>query len=483
MKNIEKIPSGIDGFDVISMGGIPKNRMTLISGTPGSGKTIFCAQFLMGGISDLKEPGVFVTFEEKPEDIITNMEAFNWDIKKHINGGLWKFVDVAPRLDDEFMIHGNYDLSGLIFRIKAAVESIGARRVVLDSIAVLFNKFPNKEVVRKEIIRIKSCLQDLSVTSLISSERYEEFDSKFHYDVLDFVSDNVILLKNTLFQEYRRRTIEIFKYRGVPHKKGQHSFTINDEGGLTVISFERNPNIKRQKRERSTTGMVELNNMSGGGFFKGSSILLSGETGSGKTLFSLSMLDGCLNEGKKCIMFNFEESRDQILHKSRTWNIDLENAENQGIFKMKCIYPESYGIEDLIVEMRRTIMTFRPDRIFIDSISALERITSPLTFRESLINLFLMAREQNIIAVFTTTTPSFSGKLLDLKKHVSTLSDAIILLKYFEREGEMIRAIGIMKMRDSKHSKWFSEYLIDDTGIHILDPIKRNIGVFDSIGK
>ncbi|TXT53879.1 MAG: KaiC-like protein 2 [Promethearchaeota archaeon] len=481
MKSIRKIPSGIEGFDIISLGGIPKNRMTLISGIPGSGKTIFCAQFLIGGIQNSNEPGVFVTFEESPEEIITNMQDFNWNIQEHINSGLWKFVDVSPKLEDNFTIRGNYDLSGLILRIKTAIKTINAKRVVLDSIAALFSKYPDTEVIRKEIVRIKSSLKKLKVTSIITSEQYKEPGNTFYYDVMDFVSDNVILLKNSIFEEFRRRTIEIFKYRGVPHKKGQNSFTIKKDKGIVIISFERNPNLLNIKRERSTTGIKQLDELTDGGFFQGSSILLSGETGSGKTLFSLSMLDGSLEKGDRCMMINLEESREQILQKARNWNIDLEHFEKQELFQLKCMYPESYGIEDFIVDIKESMEIFNPDRVYIDSISALERITTPLTFRESLINLFLSSRERNIIAIFTTTAPTFSGLMVNSKIHISTLSDAIILLRYFEREGKMTRALGIMKLRGSNHSKWFTEYSIDDSGINILEPIKKNTGVFTSL--
>ncbi len=480
MKNIEKIPSGIEGFDIISMGGIPKNKMTLISGTPGSGKTIFCTQFLVGGIITSNEPAVFVTFEESPEDIIINMEHFGWDIQHYLDASLWKFVDVSPRIDEDFLIRGNYDLSGLIVRIKSAVEKIRAKRVVLDSISVLFNKYPDTDIIRKEIIRLKSLLKSLYVTSLITSERYEELGGgSSHYDVLDFVSDNVIIFKNSMFEEYRRRTIEIMKYRGAAHKKGQHSFTIKNNKGIIVISFERNPNKKKLERKRKSTGIKTLDEITGGGFFEGSSVLVSGQTGTGKTLLALSMLDGALQHGEKCILFNYEESREQILQKARTWDIDLIDAEKNGNLKIICIYPESQGIEDLIVDMKSIIQTFKPERIFIDSISALERITTKLTFRQSLINLFLLAKEENIIAVFTTTAPTFSGPFLETKKHVTTLSDAILLLRYFEREGEMIRGIAIMKMRDSVHSKRFLEYSIDNKGFHILSPIEDNAGICD----
>lgn len=480
MKGIHKIQSWIDGFDEISIGGIPKNRMTLISGTPGSGKTIFCSQFLIGAIINSKEPGVFVTFEEAPEDIIKNMKEFGWNIDEYINDKLWSFVDVSPKLDDNITIMGDFDLSGLIVQIKNAVRKIGAKRVVLDPLAALFNKYPNVPTIRKEIIRIKSCLKSLSVTSLVTSERYKEIGINSHYDILDFVSDNVIIMKNQMFEEYRRRTIEILKYRGADHKMGQRSFTIKGGRGITVISFDRDPDFPKTKRIRKSTGIKKLDEMTDGGFFQGSSILISGQTGTGKTLINLSMLAGALKRGEKCMLYNFEESNQQIIQKISIWEEDFSKAEENGIFQMYSVYPESQSIESLIVEMRSAMQNFSPDRIYIDSISALERITTHLTFRESLINLFLFAREKNIMTTFTTTTPTFSEYHIESEKHISTLCDAILLLRYFEREGEIIRCIAIMKLRDSNHTRHFLEYKIDERGIHILDAIKKNTGIFNS---
>jgi circadian clock protein KaiC len=481
MKSLNKIPSGIEGFDSISMGGIPKERMSLIMGTPGSGKTIFCVQYLLGGIESANEPGVFVTFEESPDEIKLNMKGFGWDIQNYIDKGLLKFVDISPRFNDNETIMGEYDLSGLILRIKSVVEQIGAKRIAIDSVATLFNTYPNHNLIRREIIKLKSCLKSLTVTSLLTSERYDETGVNSHFDVLDFVSDNVIVLKNQMFEEYRRRTIEILKYRGAPHKKGQHSFTIKGGKGITIISFERNPYLPDIERKRTTTGIEKIDEITSGGFFQGSSILISGQTGSGKTLLTLALLNGALKHGERCILFNFEESNQQIYHKAKIWNIDLEKAEKDGQFRFFSIYPESLGIEDLITDMRSEIQIFSPDRIFIDSISALERITTPLTFRESLINLFLFAREENIISVFTTTTPSFSGPIIGSEKHISTLSDMVILLRYFENKGELIRALAIMKMRDSDHSKHFWKYMIDNNGIHFLGKLEGNVGLFSSM--
>lgn len=478
---LKKIPSGIAGFDTISEGGLPKGKTTLISGTPGSGKTIFCTQFLVYGIEKLDEPGVFVTFEETPQDIIENMVDFGWDIQKYVESGKWAFVDVSPQFSEEFEFSGDYDLSGLIIRIKTAVEKIGAKRIVLDSIAALFSQFPDHSIVRKEILRLKSSLLTLNITALITSERYEEYKFDSHYNIIDFVSDNLIILRNLAHEEYRRRTIEILKYRGTSHKKGQYSFTIKDGEGMIIISFERNPKPLQIFSERKTSGITDLDKITKGGLFRGSSILISGQTGTGKTLFLISMIKGILQKGEKCLMFNFEESREQILLKAQNWDLDLEKAEKDGLFRLLCVYPESQGIEELIVDMRKLIESFKPNRVFIDSISALTRITNEVTYRQSLINLILLFREKNIIGFLTSTSPTFASPLMSSDEHISTLSDAIILLRYFEMEGKLSRGISVIKLRGSDHTKYFIEYKIDKEGITLLEPIEKGIGAFNTL--
>ncbi|MBD3256645.1 MAG: circadian clock protein KaiC [Candidatus Lokiarchaeota archaeon] len=481
MQKLSKIPSGIEGFDYISKGGIPLNRTTLISGTPGSGKTIFCVQFLIGGIENANQPGVFVTFEESPQDIVENMIDFGWDIQKHIDNGLWKFVDISPYVNDDFEIKGDYDLSGLLIRIKSTIKKIGAKRVALDSLAALFNQFPDSSIVRKEILRLKTCLKSLSVTSLITSEYYEDYPKYHQFEIVDFVSDNLIILKNSPSREYRRRTIEILKYRGSDHRKGQHSFTIRADRGIVIISFERQLDPLNINTKRVSSGLEDLDEILGGGLFQGSTTLISGQTGTGKTLLLLSMLNGLLQKGEKCIMFNFEESREQILKKALLWNIDLEKAERGDQFRLYNIYPESQEIEDLIIDVKTKLKEFSPNRVFIDSISALERITTEITYRESLINMLLYFREMNIIGFLTSTSPAVEFTLLNSQEHISTLSDAIILLRYFERDGKIGRALAIMKIRDSDHSKYFLEYKISDNGVSILSPIKQNMGIFKTL--
>ncbi len=475
-ESVLKIPSGIEGFDEISLGGFPKGRMTLLSGSPGSGKTIFSIQFLRGGIEQSKEAGIFITFEETPKDIIKNVQGFGWDIKEWEDMGLWRFIDLSNLLHEEYIISGNYDLNGLILRIKHKIKEINAKRIVMDSITALLMRFPNLEIIRRELIRLTHQLNSSSITSLITAERYEDENTISRCHLEDFVSDNVILLKNAIDGEKRRRTIEILKFRGTTHHRGQYSFTIQPNKGVVVITFLREPLSYEFRQERMQSGIHQLDEMLGGGYYLGSNILISGSTGTGKTILSISMIEKALNSGKKCMLINFEESRERILCKARMLNLDLEKEEKEGRCILFNIYPESESIENHLVKIQDLITMFNPDILLIDSLSALERISDVRIFRESLIHLLLVTRARNITGLYLTT--SFNSKDLFslVKQHVSTLADTIILLRMFETDGGLKRGMVILKMRDSDHEKRIREYIITSQGIQFKEPINQTIG-------
>ena len=232
---MQKVPTGIKGFDKITYGGVPRGTVTLVLGPPKSGKTIFSAQFLMGGIIESNEPGVFITFSDTPESIIKNMGLFDWDVLDYMKKGLWEFVDVSFNLEESLEFSGDYDLEGLLIQIKMAIEKIKAKRIILDSINLLFQRYPNSEIIKSEIIRIKSWLESLSVTSIITNQLDEEIDEESCYNIANYTCDNVILLKNLLYKEPSRRTVEILKFQGNNFQKGKHLFSIEDRRGIFII--------------------------------------------------------------------------------------------------------------------------------------------------------------------------------------------------------------------------------------------------------
>lgn len=477
MKTIEKLPSFIPGFDHISRGGLPKGRTTLISGTAGSAKTVFAAQFLVEGILKNNENGVFVTFEESPADIKRNMTGFGWDIEKFEKENKIAFVDASPQPGEQAIVVGEYDLAALLARIENAINKVNAQRVSLDSLGAIFTQFSDANVIRSELFRIASALKKLNVTSVMSAERTQEYGEIARFGVEEFVADNVIILRNILEDEKRRRTIEILKFRGTAHHKGEYPFTIIPGEGLVIIPLSAIELKQKSSNKRITSGNLILDKMCGGGFFRDSVILISGATGTGKTLTATEFMAGGATAGEKCLLFAFEESREQLFRNATGWGIDFEKMENEGLLKVICEYPEVAGLEDHLIKMKQVITEFNPSRVAIDSLSALERVSTIKGFREFVIGLTSFIKHQEMAGLFTSTTPSLMGGTSITEAHISTITDSIILLRYVETFGEMRRGITVLKMRGSKHEKDIREFIIDDKGMHIEKTFRDVTGI------
>lgn len=476
MAKIEKIKTGIGGFDLISEGGFPANRTTLISGSAGSGKTVFAIQFLIEPIRQHQEGGVFVTFEESPEDIRKNMASFGWDIRKKEEEGLWAFVDAA--IDSEMdLVAGDYDLSALLARIEYAVKKVNAKRVALDSLGAIFSQFGNNNIVRRELFRIASALKEMNVTSIMTAERIDEYGLITRYGVEEFVTDNVIILRNVLEGEKRRRTIEILKFRGASHQAGEYPLAIRENEGLVIIPLSSIELIQKSSDVRVTSGNEELDAMCGGGFFRDSITLVSGATGTGKTLTVTQFIAGGVRNGERCMLLAFEESRDQLFRNAKGWGVDFEAMEKEGHLKVICSYPERAGLEDHLIDIRTAIEEYNPDRLAIDSLTALERISTLRGFREFVIALTSHVKQKGIAGLFTTTTANLIGSPSITESHISTITDAIILLRYLETSGRMRRGLTVLKMRGSMHDKSIREIRIDQDGMHIGDQIDNIEGI------
>src|SRR5687767_9482220 len=281
---VEKLSTGIPSFDVVAKGGLPKHRTTLISGTAGSGKTIFAMQFLAAGIVEGGDPGVFVTFEESAQDIRANMRSFGWDLKQWEREGKLAFVDASPDPLVETVESGSFDLNALLARVQHAVKKVGAKRVSVDSLGAVFSQFSDQSIVRRELFRIASALKSMNVTALLTAERTEEYGPVARFGVEEFIADNVMVLRNVLEGEVRRRTVEILKFRGTDHQKGEYPFTIIAGEGIVVIPLSAIQLRQKSSNVRTSSGSPELDEMCGGGFFRDSVILVSGATGTGKTL-------------------------------------------------------------------------------------------------------------------------------------------------------------------------------------------------------
>lgn len=473
---LAKIVTGISGFDNISEGGLPEGRTTLIAGTAGSGKTIFATQFLAEGIKR-GQNGVFVSFEEPPKMLRKNMRGFGWDIARWETENKWCFVDASPLDRNMPLVSGEYDLEPLLSRLRYAIERVDAKRVTMDSLGAIFSYVPDIGQVRATLFKLAQVIREMNITAILTSERVTDYGEISRYGIEEFVADNVIIMRNALTEEKRRRSIEILKFRGVPHQHGEFPFAIVPEQGIVIIPFSTDVLKRKSSSRRITSGSNDLDAMCGGGWFKGSIILVSGATGTGKTLMATEFISGGVKNDEKCLLLAFEESRDQLLRNALGWGVDFEQMEKEGKLKIVCRYPELTGLESHFISIREEIEEFNPQRVAIDSISALERVSSIKGFREFLLTLNTLFKEKGITALGTANTANLIGSESITESNISTNTDLIILLRYVEIYGEIKRGLAVLKMRGSKHDKDIREFLIDEGGMHLGQPFRNITGI------
>lgn len=466
-QGVQKLRTMIEGLDDITHGGLPMGRSTLVSGTSGTGKTLFAMQFLYNGIVGLDDHGIFVTFEESPADIIKNAFSFNWDLQALIDRGKLFILDASPDPESQEIV-GDFDLSALIERIQYAIIKYKAKRVAIDSITAIFQQYDALGLVRREIFRLVARLKSLGVTTVMTTERVDEYGPVARFGVEEFVSDNVIIMRNVLEGERRHRTVEILKLRGTTHMKGEFPFTMT-HNGINIFPLGAMRLTQKSSNVRVSSGVETLDEMCGGGYFKDSIILITGATGTGKTLMVSKFLqNGCQN-GERAILFAYEESRAQLSRNASSWGTNFEELESMGLLKIICAYPESTGLEDHLQTIKSEIDSFKPSRIAIDSLSALARGVSNNTFRQFVIGLTGFVKQEEITGLFTNTTDQFMGSHSITESHISTITDTIILLQYVEIRGQMSRAVNVFKMRGSRHDNKIREYIITDRGAQIKD--------------
>ncbi len=474
---VRRLPTGVPGFDAIAHGGLPEGRSTLVVGTAGSGKTVFAAQYLATGAEAFGQPGVFVTFDETPESILRNTAGFDWRFDQAVDDQRIAIVDCSPDPATDLLEVGDFDFRALIARISAAVQHAGARRLVLDSVTALLAQFASEPRVRRELSRVVHAANALGVTTVLTAERTEEFGRIGRFGVEEFVADAVVVLRNPLDEQRRRRTIEILKYRGGPHQSGEFPVTIESGDGFGVIPLSAIELERPAAEERVSLGNPGVDELFGGGVYRDSLILVSGPTGTGKTLMSLGFAQAAVDAGERALMMSFEESHNQLVRNAQSWLPSLrEHGEAQRL-RLLAAYPERMGLEDLLQLIRREVEHFRPSRVALDSLTALERVSSRRAFREFVVRLTTIFKEASIAGMFTNTSSMISGGETITDAYVSTMTDGIVLLRYVEVAGELRRAVHVLKMRGSDHDRSIREFTIGPAGMQIGAPMAGPVGL------
>jgi circadian clock protein KaiC len=463
---LPKALTGIQGLDEITKGGLPRGRPTLVSGSAGSGKTLFGLEFLVRGATQYDEPGVFMSFEETLPDLTNNAASLGFDLNGLV-ADKKLFMDHVHVSRSEISETGEYDLDGLFIRIADAVERVGAKRIVLDTLEALFAELPNPGILRAEIRRLFAWLKQKGLTTVITAER-DRPDTLTRNGIEEFVSDCVIVLDHRIREEISTRRLRIVKYRGSTHGTNEYPFLI-DDFGLSVLPISSLGLDHPAPAVRISTGIDRLDGMMGGkGFFRGSSILMSGTAGTGKTTVAAHFVDAACRRGERCLYFAFEESPKQIVRNMRSVGVDLEPWVRKGLLRFHAARPTYAGIEEVLLVTHKHIASFKPSIVVVDPMTNLLQVSTLNEVRSMLTRLVDFLKTKEITAVFTSLTLA-GGSLEANEADVSSLMDTWLLLKTIEVGGERNRAIYVLKSRGMEHSNQIREFVLTNDGLRLLD--------------
>lgn len=460
---IPKATTGIAGFDEVTRGGLPAGRPTLVCGGAGCGKTLFSVEFLVRGAVDFDEPGVFISFEEREQDIIANVSSLGFDLGRLVDEGRL-YIDHILLDPNEFVEAGEYDLEGLFLRIGLAIDAVGAKRIVLDTIESLFGTFTNQGILRAELVRLFNWLKDRGVTAVITGERGEGTLTRWGLE--EYVSDCVILLDHRVVDEISTRRLRIVKYRGSAHGTNEYPFLI-DEEGFAVLPITSAALQHRVYSERVPSGVADLDDMLGGqGFYRGSSVLVSGTAGTGKSLLSAHFVDATCRRGERALVLAFEESPAQQIRNARSVGLDLQRWVDEGLIEYSAVRPTMYGLEMHLVQAQRLIDRFQPSVVVVDPASALLRSDNEYGVSTVLLRLLDFLKARGITAFFVSLTHGGDAREATLLQ-VSSLVDTWLLLRHIELGGELNRGLYVLKSRGMRHSNQIREFLITNHGIQL----------------
>lgn len=476
---LQKCPTGIKGLDEITGGGLPKGRPTLVCGGTGCGKTLLAMEFLVRGATEHGEPGVYMSFEERSEELTKNFASLGFDLND-LAARNKLALDYVHIERSEIEETGEYDLEGLFIRLGHAIAGIGAKRVVLDTIETLFSGFTNEVILRAELKRLFGFLKDKGVTAVITGEQGERTLTRFGLE--EYVADCVIFLSHKVEQQIATRRLRIVKFRGSAHGTNEYPFLI-DEQGFAVMPISSIGLDHAASSERVSTGIPRLDTMLGGkGYYRGSSILVTGTAGTGKSSMAAHFVDAACRRGERCLYFAFEESRNQIIRNMRSIGIDLEQWVNRGLLEFRNSRPTMYGLEMHLVTMHKAVERFTPAIVVVDPISNLVAAASDLEVKAMLSRLIDFLKMKGITA-FCTDLTSAGGSLERTDVGISSLVDTWLLLQVIEGSGERNRGLYILKSRGMEHSNQVREFRLTDNGAQLQDVYVGAGGVLTGAGR
>jgi circadian clock protein KaiC len=465
LSGLKKCPTGIKGLDEITEGGLPRGRPTLISGSAGCGKTLLAMEFITRGITEFNEPGVFMAFEENADELAVNVASLGMNVKELIRQKKLA-VDYVHIERSEIEETGEYDLEGLFVRLGNMIDSIGAKRVVLDTIEALFAGLPNEAILRAELRRLFRWLKTKGVTAIITGEQGDKHLTR--HGLEEYVSDCVIFLDHRLINQVATRRLRVIKYRGSKHGTNEYP-TLIDESGLSVLPISSLGLTYSVSAVRVSTGIPRLDTMFGGkGYFRGTSVMVSGTAGSGKTSMAAAFADSICGKGEKCLYLSFEESPDQIIRNMGSIGFDLGKWVKKGLIKFRSVRPTMFGLETHLVSIHKLVEDFQPTAVVVDPITNLSSIGDTDEIKVMMMRIVDSLKNKQVTSLFTSLT-SGGNAFEECEVSISSLMDTWILLRNIETDGERNRLLYILKSRGMAHSNQVREFILSDNGIALRD--------------
>jgi circadian clock protein KaiC len=470
MQLLRKARTGINGLDEITLGGLPQGRPTLVCGGPGCGKTLFSMEFLVKGATLFDEPGVFMAFEEKAEELAINVASLGFDLAK-LQKQKKLVLDFVRIERSEIEETGDYDLDGLFIRLEHAINTIGAKRVVLDTIENLFAGLTNQGILRAELRRLFLWLKEKGVTAIITGEQGE--GKLTRHGLEEYVSDCVILLDHRVINQISTRRLRIVKYRGSVHGTNEYPFLIDEEGfsvlPVTSLTLER-----AVSSQRISTGIPSLDEMFGGkGFYRGSSILVSGTAGTGKSSIAAYFANAVCQRREKCIYFAFEESQNQIIRNMKSIGLNLDPHVKKGLLQFHSSRPSLYGLERHLANIYKMVKAVKPAAVILDPVTNLVSVGLINEVNSMLLRLVDFLQNEGITVMLTALTSILDERM---DEGVSSLVDAWISVRDIEANGERNRTLYIIKSRGMKHSNKVREFVISSKGLDLIEAYRGEGG-------